>query len=53
MLGLTFGVPKAFLEEIKQQPESECLIEVLDYWLRHHPGHPTWQEVIDIQKKSR
>ena len=49
---MAIGVPKRILELLKEYPERECLVEVLDYWLRHHPGQPTWQEVIKAKRKS-
>ena len=51
MYGLAIGVPKDFLEKLKEHSKGDCLTEVLDYWLRHHPGKPTWSEVIEAQKK--
>ena len=57
--GLKIGVPSEFLEQLKPYPESECIIEVADHWLRNHPDKPTWQEVEDamtnvgcIQRKT-
>ena len=38
------------LEGFNLYSEDGCLVEVLDYWLKHHPGKPTWQEVTDAQK---
>ena len=26
-------------------------MEVLDYWLRHHPGKPTWLELMDAKMR--
>ena len=31
--------------------QNNCLVEVLDYWLKHHPEKPTQQEVTDAQMK--
>ena len=39
------------LEGFNLYSEEDCLVEVLDYWLKHHPGKPTWQEITDAQKK--
>ena len=51
-LGLTLGLPMDVLEGFNLYSEDDCLIEVLDYWLKHHPaGKPTWQEITDAQKK--
>ena len=51
LFGLAFGVPQNILKQLEDYPESQCLIEVLDYWLRHHSGQPTWKEVTEAQKK--
>ena len=45
--GLAIRVPKEFLESLKGYSEEHCLIELLDYWLRCHPGQPTWKELAD------
>ena len=51
LYGLAIGVPKDFLRQLKNHSKEDCLTEVLDYWLCHHPGQPTWSEVIEAQKK--
>ena len=51
LYGLALGVPRDVLDRLKDHPEADCLTEVLDYWLRHHFGQPTWTEVIDAQRK--
>ena len=43
--GLVVGVPKEVMDTYLGCPSDQCLIEVLDYWLRHHPGQLTWKEV--------
>ena len=50
--GLALGVPKEILEQLTNYSEEDCIVELLDYWLRHHPGQPTWQEVADAQKHA-
>ena len=50
-LGLTLGLPMDILEGFNLYSEDDCLVEVLDYWLKHHPGKPTWQVITDAQKK--
>ena len=53
-LAMGSGVPEKFLEQLKDcYPENQSLIEVLDYWLRNHPGQPTWQEINDAQEKVK
>ena len=51
LFGLAFGVPNDILEQLHDYSEEESLIELLDYWMRHHPGQPTWQEIADAQEK--
>lgn len=48
--GLAIGVPGEYLETLNGCPDEECLVELLDYWLRHHPDQPTWKEVADAVK---
>ena len=50
-LGLSLGLPMDVLEGFNLYSEDDCLVEVLDYWLKHHPSKPTWQEITDAQKK--
>ena len=38
------------LEGFNLYSEDGCQVEVLDYWLKHHSGKPTRQEVTDAQK---
>ena len=45
--GLAIGVPKEILEALKCYPVEQCLVELLDYWLRYHPDQPTWKELAD------
>ena len=49
--GLAIGVPKQILNQLKHYSDEECLVEVLDYWLKHHPGKPTWQEVVEAKNR--
>ena len=49
--GLTLGLPMDVLEGFNLYSKEDCLVEVLDYWLKHHPGKPTWQEITEAQKK--
>ena len=38
---------------ILSYPSDQCLIEVLDYWLRHHPGQLKWIEVAQALKEMK
>ena len=49
--GLAIGVPKQVLNQLNYHSDEECLTEVLDYWLKHHPGKPTWQEIMDAKNR--
>ena len=49
--GLALGVPKEILNQLKHHSDEECLVEMLDYWLKHHPGKPTWQEVMQAKMR--
>ena len=49
--GLAIGIPIPFLKQLIDQPEENRLVELLDYWLRHHSDQPTWQEIMDAQNK--
>ena len=45
--GEVVGVPKEVLDSWYQYTLDQRVIEVLDYWLRHHPGSLTWNNVAD------
>ena len=53
LFGLAIGVPRDIMDELKSYPREQCLVEVLDYWLRHHPSQPTWQQVVTAQEKVK
>ena len=42
-----FGVPNNALDQLHSHSEDDCLVEVLDYWLKNHPDQPTWKELAD------
>ena len=35
-LGEVIGIPVETLNEYSSYPDEECIVEVLDYWLRNH-----------------
>ena len=49
--GLTVGVPQEFLDKCSDYPPYQCIVEVLDYWLKHHCGQLTWRDVAHALKK--
>lgn len=51
--GETIGVPREYLDTLSGGDELQCLRNVLDHWLRHHPGQPMTKEVVKAQKKIR
>ena len=51
--GVAIGVPRRVLNQIENYSEESRLAEVLDYWLKHHPGQPSWTEIMDAQRKIR
>ena len=52
-LGLVVGVPKDVMDGYLGYPSDQCLIELLDYWLRHHPGQLTWREVAQALREMK
>ena len=46
------GVPKGVLNSLENYSERERLAKLLDYWLKHHHGKPTWKEVNEAQRKA-
>ena len=43
--GQIIGVPEDTLVNCSSYPPSECIIEVLDYWLRNNLTPLTWSDV--------
>ena len=51
--GLVVRVPKDVMDSYLGYPSDQCLIELLDYWLRHHPGQVTWSEVAQALREVK
>ena len=50
--GEAAGIRREVLENFAQQCSPEdCIIEMLDYWLRNCEHQPTWKAVAIILKK--
>ena len=51
--GLELGVPVKLLQSLKRYPANECMVEVVDYWLRNHhcDSKPTWCELENAVKE--
>ena len=50
--GEAIGVPKEYLDTLSGE-ESQCLKNVLDHWMTHHPSQPMWKEVVKAQRKIK
>ena len=46
-IGEAVGIDKETLNKYTEYSDDQCIIEVLDFWLRNHTGKPTWREVAD------
>ena len=46
------GIPQGVLNSLENYSERERLVELLDYWLKHHHSKPTWKEVNEAQRKA-
>jgi hypothetical protein len=54
--GLTIGVPREVIVKYSEYPPDQCMIEILDYWLRHHDHAPvplTWRDVAIALRQIR
>ena len=47
------GVPKQVMDGYLGYPSDQCLIELFDYWLRHHPGQLMCREVAQALKEIK
>ena len=52
-LGLVIGIPKDIMDGYVGHPSDQCLIEVLDYWLRHLSGQLIWREVAQALREMQ
>ena len=53
-LGLIIGIDEEVLDRYSSYPPEECLVEVLDYWLRKHhtaKNKLTWRDVAKAVKE--
>ena len=48
--GLAAGIAENVLDKYASYPSEECIVEVLDYWLRNHDKKPTWKDVAKALK---
>ena len=49
--GVAVGTPTELLDELSSYSDEECMVEVTDYWLRHHEGQVTREEVTKILRE--
>ena len=49
--GSVIGINKEVLDKYSNHPDEECLVEVLDCWLRNHESKLTWKEVAKVLKE--
>lgn len=49
--GVAIGIDKETLDRYSTYPSDECIVEVLDYWLRTHHDVLTWSEVAKVLKQ--
>ena len=52
-LGLVIGIAKEILDEYSTHPARECLVDVLDYWIRNSCDVLTWRDVAETLKEIR
>ena len=47
--GVAIGIPQNVLQQYLNFPPDECMLEMLDYWIRNHPQDrkPTWRAVAN------
>lgn len=45
--GSALGVPEKILNQLVGYSDKDALVEVLDYWLKHHSYQPSWSEIRD------
>ena len=49
--GETAGIEKGVLDDFaKQCTPEDCVMEMLDYWLRNQADQPTWNDIAKILK---
>ena len=49
--GEAVGIKKEILDNCASKcAPDECIVEVLDHWLRYHVGQVTWREVAEALK---
>ena len=49
--GLAVGINKETLDELSNFPPEECIVEMLDLWLRNSQTPVTWRDVANALKQ--
>ena len=49
--GVAVSISKETLDELSSFPPEECVVEVLDLWLRRRETAATWRDVADVLKQ--
>ena len=49
--GVAVGINKEVLHELSNLPPEECIVEMLDLWLRTRETPATWRDVADVLKQ--
>ena len=51
--GEAVGISEEILKKYSNYTPEECIVEVLDYWLRNYPStdKPTWRDVANVLTK--
>ena len=52
-LGLAVGMESATLDKLSKYPSEQCMVEVLDRWIRSYDYKLTWREVSHVLKKIK
>ena len=45
--GVAVGITEEVLNKYHGYASEECIVEVLDYWLRNNDSKPTWKDVAE------
>ena len=45
--GVAVGIAEEVLNKYCGYASEECIVEVLDYWLRNNDSKPTWKDVAE------
>ena len=49
--GLAVGINEEILEQFSNFPPEECIVEMLDLWLRTSERAVTWRDVANVLKQ--